>query len=131
VPAVDEKITRKDPNEKLAHKRLSVLQLAKVLGSVFGASKQDGMDRTSFYERKRRFQIHGLEGLKDLPPVHKTHLQTMPPEIVRKLIDLSFEHPGWGCVKLSDILSIQGISVSSPTVQNILIKHDMGSKYSG
>lgn len=126
---VAEKITSKDPNEKLAHKRLSVLQLAEALGSVSTACKQAGMDRTSFYEWKRRFQTHGLEGLKDLPPIHKTHPQTTPPETVKKVINLSFEHPGWGCVKLSDMLRIQGISVSSPTVQNILIKHSMGSKY--
>ena len=76
--ATRERITDKDPAIKLARKRLSVLELAQELGSVSKACKQAGMNRTSFYEWKRRFQTHGLEGLKDLPPVHKSHPQTTP-----------------------------------------------------
>ena len=58
------RMTAKDPAIKVAHQRLSVLQLAEMLGNVSVACKQMGMDRTSFYEWKRRFQTHGLEGLK-------------------------------------------------------------------
>jgi transposase InsO family protein len=123
------RITTKDPATKLAHKRLSVLQLAESLGSVSEACRRGGMDRTSFYEYKRRFQTHGLEGLKDLPPIHKSHPQTTPPEIVERVIALSLEHPTRGCVFLSDRLKLEGISVSSPTVQNILIKNGLGSRY--
>ena len=67
------RMVAKDPAEKLARQRLSVLQLAQALGSVSAACRRSGMDRTSFYDWKRRFQTHGLEGLKDLPPVHRTH----------------------------------------------------------
>ena len=123
------RITTKDPAEKLARKRLSVLQLAEALGNISEACRRSGMDRTSFYEWKRRFQTHGLEGLKDLPPVHKSHPQTTPPGVVKKILRLSLEHPSWGCVRLSDYLKLQGISVSSPTVQKILIKHGMASRY--
>ena len=41
----------------------------------------------------------------------------------------SLAHPSWGCVKLSDFLKLQGISVSSPTVQKILIRNEMVSVY--
>lgn len=34
-----------------------------------------------------------------------------------------------GCVKLSSMLKLEGISISSPTIQNILIKHGMASRY--
>lgn len=115
--------------EKVARQRLSVLELAEALGNVSQACRQRGMTRTQFYEYKRRFQTHGLEGLKDLPPIHKHHPQTTPPEVVDRILDLSLKHPGWGCVKISDMLKLQGVSVSSPTVQNILIKHGMGTKY--
>jgi len=113
----------------MARKRLSVLDLAEALGNVSEACRRSGMDRTSFYEWKRRFQTHGLEGLKDLPPVHHTHPQTTPLEVEEKIIKESLKHPSWSCVKLSDRLKLQGISVSSPTVQRILIKHKMGSVY--
>ena len=46
------RMTAKDPAIKVAHQRLSVLQLAEMLGNVSVACKQMGMDRTSFYEWK-------------------------------------------------------------------------------
>lgn len=115
--------------EKLVHQRLSVLQLAERLGNVTEACRQRDISRTQFYEYKRRFQTHGMEGLKDLPPIHKTHPFSTPPETIEKIIALSIEHPAWGCNRLSDYLKLQGIQVSSPTVQDILIKNQMGSRY--
>ena len=123
------KLTVKDPATKVAHHRLSVLELAEALGSVSEACRRSGMDRTSFYEWKRRFQTHGLAGLKDLPPVHKSHPQTTPEETVQQILDLALEHPTRGCDWLAAHLDLQGISISSPTVQSILIKHHLGSRY--
>ncbi len=74
----------KVPADKLARQRLSVLELALSLGSVSEACRQRGMNRSQFYEFKRRFQEQGLAGLKDLPPIHKTHPQTTPPETVER-----------------------------------------------
>lgn len=115
--------------EKLAHQRLSVLQLAEMLGNVSEACRQRDISRTQFYEYKRRFQTHGMAGLKDLPPIHKTHPFTTPPETVEKVVNLSIAHPTWGCNRLSDHLKLEGVNISSPTVQDILIKNQMGSRY--
>ena len=115
--------------EKVALHKLSVLELAQSLGNVSEACRRRGVSRTQFYEYKRRFQTHGIEGLKDLPPIHKYHPMTTPAETVKRILVLSLEHPGWGCVKLSSMLKLEEISVSSPTIQNILIKNKMGSKY--
>lgn len=123
------KVTVKDPTTKLAHQRLSVLQLAEALGSVSEACRRMGMDRTSFYEWKRRFQTHGLAGLKDLPPIHKSHPHTTPEKTVQQIIELALAHPTRGCVWLSNHLDLQGIHISSPTIQGILIKHQLGSRY--
>ncbi len=87
------------------------------------------MDRTSFYEWKRRFQTHGLEDLKDLAPIHKSHPQTTPAQTVKKIIDFALKNPSKGCVYISNQLKLAGISVSSPTVQKILIRNDIASRY--
>lgn len=116
-------------DEKVMHQRFSVLQLAETLGNVSEACKARDISRTQFYEYKRRFQTHGLEGLRDLPPIHKSHPFTTPPETVEKIIGLSIEHPTWGCNRLSDYMKLQGNYVSSPTIQDILIKNGMGSRY--
>jgi transposase InsO family protein len=118
-----------DAADKVARQRLSVLELAESLGNVSSACKQRGMTRTQFYDYKRRFQTHGFQGLKDLPPIHKTHPQTTLPEVVEQILKLSLQHPGWGCLRLSDTLKLQGVSVSGPTIQSILNKHEMGSMY--
>jgi ACT domain-containing protein len=41
--------------EKLAHQRLSVLELGEALGNVSEACRRRGISRTQFYEYKRRF----------------------------------------------------------------------------
>ena len=127
--ATKERITDKDPAVKLARKRLSVLELAQELGSVSKACKQAGMDRTSFYEWKRRFQTHGLEGLKDLPPVHKTHPQTTPEHVQERIVELALSNPTRGCNYLSSLLAQEGVAVSFVTVQNVLNRRGLGSRY--
>lgn len=124
-----ERITDKDPAVKLAKKRLSVLELAQELGSVSKACKQAGMDRTSFYEWKRRFQTHGLAGLKDLPPVAKSHPQTTPEETQQRIVDMALANPTRGCNYLSAQLALEGIALSAVTVQSILSKRGLGSRY--
>ncbi len=97
------------------------------MGNVSEACRRRGVSRTQFYEYKRRFQTHGLEALVDLPPIHKSHPQTTPPEIVDKILELALVHPAHGCNRLSDHLPLTGVSVSGVTIQKISDKHAMGT----
>lgn len=92
---------------KVARQRLSVLELAQQLGNVSDACRRRGMTRTQFYEYKKRFEMQGLEGLKDLPPVHKTHPQTTSPEVEAKVIELSLAHPAKGCSYITSLTSLR------------------------
>lgn len=123
------RLTDKDPATKVARQRLSVLQLAQELGSVSKACRQAGMDRTSFYEWKRRFQTHGLAGLKDLPPIPKSHPATTPEPVQERIVALALAHPTRGCDFLSAQLALEGLTVSGVTVQSILNKRGLGSRY--
>lgn len=100
--------SERDPATKLARQRLSVLELAAQLGNAAEACRRRGMDRTSFYEWKRRFQTHGFEGLKDLPPIHRSHPQTTPPETVERIKALTLEHPAYGCNRIEALLTLEG-----------------------
>lgn len=122
------KAAPRDAASKVAQQRLSVLELARELGNVAEACRQRGMDRTSFYEWKRRFQTQGFEGLKDLPPIHKSHPQTTPPETVEKIKALALEHPAYGCNRHEAMLALEGIRVSSITIQKILNENGLGTK---
>ena len=46
--------------------------------------------------------------MKDLPPIHKSHPQTTPPETVEKIETLALEHPSWGCNRLEALLRLEG-----------------------
>ena len=83
--------------EKVIRQRLSVLELAEALGNVSEACRQRAVSRTQFYEYKNRLAKLGIEGLKDLPPIHHSHPLTTPLEVEAEVLRLSLEHPAWGC----------------------------------
>lgn len=118
-----------DAETKVARQRLSVLELAQTLGSVTEACRRRDMDRSMFYEWKKRFEMQGLEGLKDLPPIHKTHPQTTAPETIEKIKALALREPSRGCLYLSSQLALEGIKLSSVTVQEILNRNGLGTKF--
>ena len=115
--------------EEIVQYRLKVLQLAESLGNVSKACKQMGMKRTQFYKYKRRYEKYGLEGLKNLPPIHKFHPKTTSSKIEKKILSISQNHPQWGCYRISNHSKTKGISVSGPTIQKILTKNDLGTQY--
>ncbi len=123
------KLAAKDANEKLAHRRLTVLGLAERLGNVAEACRRGGIDRTSFYEWKRRFQLEGLDGLKDLPPIAKSHPQATPPETVERIRGLALAHPAYGCNRIEALLALEGKRVSAITVQKILNDGGLGTRH--
>jgi transposase InsO family protein len=118
----------KGSEKKLAHRRLQMLEFAETLGNVSEACRKMGISRTQFYEYKRRYQEQGLEGLKDLPPIHKFHPQTTTPEVVDQIIAWAYKQPTWGCEKISIKLKQAGTRLSAVTVQDILSKHELGSR---
>jgi len=122
------KLTAKDANEKLAHRRLTVLELAERLGNVAEACRRGGIDRTSFYDWKRRFQLEGLDGLKDLPPIAKIHPMTTPPEVVARIAALALLHPAYGCNRLEALLALGGRRLSAITIQKILNDKGLGTR---
>jgi transposase len=123
------KLTAKDANEKLAHRRLTVLELAQRLGNVTEACRRGGIDRTSFYDWKRRFQLEGLDGLKDLPPIAKSHPMTTPAEVVARIEELALAHPAYGCNRIEALLALEGRRVSAITVQKLLNDRGLGTRH--
>src|SRR4029077_5639946 len=109
------KVTAKDPGEKLENRRLTVLELAERLGNVSEACRRGGIDRTSFYDWKRRFQLEGLDGLKDLPPSAQRHPMTPAPEVVAGIEELALTHPAYGCNRIEALLALEGRRVSAIT----------------
>lgn len=118
----------KQSETKLAHRRFQMLEFGEALGNISEACRKMDISRSQFYTYKKRYQEQGLEGLKDLPPIHKSHPQTTAPEVVAQIIEWAYKQPTWGCEKISIKLKQAGTRLSAVTVQDILNKHELGSR---
>jgi transposase InsO family protein len=116
-------------SKKLAHKRLTLLQLAEKLGNVSKACRMHKVSRSQFYEYKRSFQEHGLEGLVDKPPVPLTHPNQLPKKTRARIVELSLEHPAFGQQRIADQMALEGLSVCATSVRNVWKKEDLETKY--
>jgi len=115
--------------KKIAQKRLTLLQVAERIRNVSEACRRHSISRSQFYEYKRAFQERGFDGLMDRPPIPKTFPTETPCDMKEKIIVRSLEHPAWGPLRLSDVLRLEGISVSPGTVRNIWIKENIETRY--
>ena len=115
--------------EKVARQRLRVLDPAEQLGNTAEACRRLSMDRTSFYEWRRRFQLEGPAGLKDLPPIHKSHPQATPVKVSERILAPTFDHPTYGCNRIEALLILEGKRVSAITIQKILNDYSLGTRY--
>ncbi|MDR2654829.1 MAG: helix-turn-helix domain-containing protein [Oscillospiraceae bacterium] len=111
----------------IVERRLQVLDLAEKLGNISEACRNSGMNRSSFYGWKKRYERFGVDGLFDLPSTPKHNPRTTPESVVKKIVDVSIENPAWGCIHIAEELERQGITISSPTVQKILIKNGIAT----
>ena len=80
--------------EKVARRKLSLLQLASELDNVAKACRLMGYSRQQFYEIRRNFQMYGAEGLLDrLPGCKGPHPNRVSEEIEKAILDYSLENP--------------------------------------
>jgi Integrase core domain. len=114
--------------QKYLNQRLSTFELNQILSNASIQYRKSKTNSIYLNELKNYFQNAGIENLKNLPAIPKSHPRKTSARISDAIIISSLEHPGWGCVRLEQALKSQGISVSSPTIQKILIQHHMGNK---
>ena len=116
-----------DDGNNIARKRLSVLRLAERLGNASEACRRTGVDRTSFYQWKRRFAREGLPGLANRVPVRKEHPFRTPARVERRIVELAILSPAHGCDRIARTLAKAGTTVSGVTIQKILSKAKLGT----
>jgi transposase InsO family protein len=115
--------------EKVAHRKLTLLELAEKLHSVSQACRFIGYSRSQFYEIKRAFQLYGFEGLTDQAPMPKSFPSKLPAVVAERVVQLALEYPSNGARRLSLLLQQEEIHVSVSTVYNILCRHQLNTRY--
>ena len=83
------------------------------------------VSRSPFYEYKRAFREHGLDGLIAKPPIPGSHPNEPDHKIKQRIIELSLAHPAFGRLQIADQLNLEGVSVCPTSVRNIWIKNGL------
>lgn len=81
--------------------------------------RQFGRSRSTYYEKLRRFQEQGLEGLFPRPPGPRTAWRR-PLEVVRFVVTTRLRHPDRGAAAIAQELSNHGHDVSVRSVERTL-----------
>ncbi|ARB45435.1 IS481 family transposase [Alloalcanivorax xenomutans] len=117
-------------DEKVARRKLSLLELAQDLGNVSRACKVMGYSRQQFYEIRRNFQTYGSEGLIDrLPGARGPHPNRVSEEIEEAVLAYCLKEPTHGCLRVAQSLALEGVTVSSMGVRGVWARHNLQTKH--
>ena len=116
--------------QKVARRKLSLLELAQELSNVSRACKLMGYSRQQFYKIRRNFQTYGADGLIDrLPGAKGPHPNRVPAEIEAAILDHAMDHPCHGCTRVEQELRLKGVQVSSGGVRGVWQRHGLLTKH--
>ena len=115
--------------DKVARRKLSLLELAGELSNVSRACKIMGYSRQQFYEIRRNYQTYGADGLIDrLPGAKGPHPNRVAPEVEQAILDHCLEHPSHGGLRVAQELVLKGVQVSSGGVRGVWSRHKLLTK---
>jgi transposase InsO family protein len=116
--------------DKVARRKLSLLELASDLDNVSRACKVMGYSRQQFYEIRRNFQTFGAQGLVDrLPGTRGPHPNRVAPEIETAILDHALAHPCHGATRVEQELRLKGLQVSSGGVRGVWQRNSLLTKH--
>ena len=112
--------------EKIARRKLSLLDLASELSNVSRACKVMGYSRQQFYEIRRNFQTYGAEGLIDRLPGAGGHTPTgWQPRSRQPFSTMPLSIPAMARHAVEQELRLKGIAVSSGGVRGVWQRHNL------
>jgi transposase InsO family protein len=111
--------------EKLVKRKLNILDLAEYLKNVSEACKVSGVSRQHFYDIKKAYEEHGLEGLREKSRRKPCMKNRVAPEIEDAVVKKTYDYPAYGQVRLSNELKKEGVLISSGGVRSIWQRHNL------
>jgi transposase InsO family protein len=111
--------------EKLIRRKQSLLELAEYLQNISHACKINGVSRQHFYDIKKAYEEHGLEGLREKSRRKPCMKNRVAPEVEEAVVNMAYEYPAYGQTRVANELRKTGILVSGGGVRSIWGRHGL------
>jgi transposase InsO family protein len=111
--------------EKIVRSKLSILELAEYLKNVSEACRINGVSRQHFYDIKKAYEQHGIEGLREKNRRKPCVKNRVAPEVEEAVLKMAYEYPAYGQARAANELHKSGILVSSGGVRSIWLRHNL------
>jgi transposase len=111
--------------EQLIKARLGLLALAEELQNVRTACKKAGISRSHFYEIKQAYEKFGAEGLAPQPRRTPRMPNQTPPELEKRILEMTEQFPTYSYVRISAQLRLVGVGVSPSAVRAVWIRNGL------